>query len=83
LIVTPSHSPNATPSPSKRKFTKSSANRRNTNVNDIEHVPFPANVNVQDLKPLPANANTNENKIVESIFQELMSMKYEFDAKCE
>ncbi|GJW14194.1 hypothetical protein Tco_0018327 [Tanacetum coccineum] len=53
-IVTPSHSPNATPSPSKRKFTKNSANRRKTNVNDIEPVPLPANVNVHDPEPLPA-----------------------------
>ncbi|GKB58759.1 zinc finger, SWIM-type containing protein [Tanacetum coccineum] len=63
-IVTPSHSPNATPSPSKSKFTKSSANRRKTNVNDIEHVPLLANVNVQDHEPLPANANTNENETI-------------------
>ncbi|GJV82967.1 hypothetical protein Tco_1522865 [Tanacetum coccineum] len=63
-IVTPSHSPNAIPSPSKRKFTKSSANRRKTNVNDIEPVPLLANVNVQDPEPLPANANTNENETI-------------------
>ncbi|GJV81852.1 hypothetical protein Tco_1517722 [Tanacetum coccineum] len=61
-IVTPSHSLNVTPSPSKRKFTKNSANRRKTNVNDIEPVPFPANLNVQDPEPLPAKANTNENE---------------------
>ncbi|GKD62032.1 hypothetical protein Tco_1299541 [Tanacetum coccineum] len=52
---------------------------RNTNVNDIELVPFPANVNVQDPRPLPVNANTNENETVESIVQELMSINYEFD----
>nr|GFD54728.1 hypothetical protein [Tanacetum cinerariifolium] len=57
-IVTPSHSLNATPSPSKRKFTKNSTNRRKKNVNDIEPVPLPANVNVQDPEPLPAKVNT-------------------------
>ncbi|GKE35935.1 zinc finger, SWIM-type containing protein, partial [Tanacetum coccineum] len=76
---TPSHSPNANPSISKRKFTKSSANRIKTNVNDIEPVPLHANVNVQDPEPLPANANTNANETVEYIVQELMSMNYEFD----
>ncbi|GKD59175.1 hypothetical protein Tco_1296684 [Tanacetum coccineum] len=76
---TPSLSPNATPSPSKRKFTKSSSNGIKTNVNDIEPVPLPVNVNVQDPEPLPANANTNANETVESIVQELMCMNYEFD----
>nr|GEY59443.1 cytochrome P450 CYP82D47-like [Tanacetum cinerariifolium] len=32
-----------------------------------------------DPEPLPAKANANENEIVESIVQELMSMNYEFD----
>ncbi|GJU41472.1 hypothetical protein Tco_1194429 [Tanacetum coccineum] len=66
-IVTLSHSTNATPSSSKRKFTKNSANKRKTNVNDIEPVPLHANVNIQDLEPLHAKANTNENKTMESI----------------
>ncbi|GJZ51393.1 ribonuclease H-like domain-containing protein [Tanacetum coccineum] len=76
---TSSHSPNANPFLSKRKFTKSSVNRIKTNVNDIEPVPLHANVNVQDPEPLPANANTNVNKTIEYIVQELMSMNYEFD----
>ncbi|GKF59822.1 hypothetical protein Tco_0176608, partial [Tanacetum coccineum] len=78
-IVTLSHSTNATPSSSKRRFTKNSANKRKTNVNDIEPVPLHANVNIQDLEPLPAKANNIENKTMESIVQELMFMNYEFD----
>ncbi|GKD61094.1 hypothetical protein Tco_1298603 [Tanacetum coccineum] len=77
--VTPTHTPNFTPSSSKRKFTKTSAYRRNKNVIDMEPVHLLANVNVQESEPLPANANTTQNETVESIIQELLSMNYEFD----
>ncbi|GJZ76687.1 hypothetical protein Tco_0641359 [Tanacetum coccineum] len=65
--VTLTHTPNSTPSPSKRKFTKTSANRRNINVINMEPVPLPANVNVQEPEPLPTNSNTTQNETVESI----------------
>ncbi|GKF38520.1 hypothetical protein Tco_0118581, partial [Tanacetum coccineum] len=77
--VTPTYTSNFTPSSSKRKFTKTSAYRRNKNVIDMEPVHLLANVNVQESKPLPANANTTQNETVESIVQELLSMNYEFD----
>ncbi|GJX98969.1 mutator type transposase [Tanacetum coccineum] len=63
--VTQSQSPNATPSPSKRKFTKNSANRLKSAVNDIE--------------PMPLHTNVDTNEIVDCIMQELMSINYEFD----
>ncbi|GJV86322.1 zinc finger, SWIM-type containing protein [Tanacetum coccineum] len=63
--VTQSQSPNATPSPSRRKFSKNSANRLKSVVNDIE--------------PMPLHINVDTNKTVDCIMQELMSMNYEFD----
>ncbi|GJT19244.1 hypothetical protein Tco_0877950 [Tanacetum coccineum] len=63
--VTQSQSPNATPSPSKRKFTKNSANRLKSVVNDIE--------------PMPLHTNVDTNETVDCIMQELMSMNYDFD----
>ncbi|GJU69214.1 hypothetical protein Tco_1255473 [Tanacetum coccineum] len=65
--VTLTHTPNSTPSLSKRKFTKTSANRRNIHVINMELVPLPANVNVQEPEPLPTNSNTTQNETVESI----------------
>ncbi|GJY43027.1 mutator type transposase [Tanacetum coccineum] len=56
---------NATPSLSKRKFTKNSANRLKSAVNDIE--------------PMPLHTNVDTNETVDCIMQELMSMNYEFD----
>ncbi|GJQ98807.1 hypothetical protein Tco_0521792 [Tanacetum coccineum] len=63
--VTQSQSPNATPSLSKRKFTKNSANRLKSDVNDIE--------------PMPLHTNVDTNETVDCIMQELMSMNYDFD----
>ncbi|GKF76564.1 hypothetical protein Tco_0229034, partial [Tanacetum coccineum] len=63
--VTQSQSPNATPSTSKRKFTKNSANRLKSVVNDIE--------------PMPLHTNVDTNETVDCIMQELMSMNYDFD----
>ncbi|GJV85353.1 hypothetical protein Tco_1525251 [Tanacetum coccineum] len=58
--VTKSQSPNATSSPSKRKFTKNSSNRLKSVVNDIE--------------PMPLHTNVDTNETVDCIMQELMSI---------
>ncbi|GKA41436.1 reverse transcriptase domain-containing protein [Tanacetum coccineum] len=63
--VTQSQSPNDTPSTSKRMFTKNSANRLKSAVNDIE--------------PMPLHTNVDTNETVDCIMQELMSMNYDFD----